>query len=471
MSCIDSAGTMSRSLLLFRPRRAIQLLVFCLFVCRVLAVAQDPAEPLPLEKAVSLALESNSLIKAAEFTVDATSARVRFAFAGYLPKVTFDHTVTRGNNPVYVFGSLLTQRRFTEANFALNSLNVPAPLSNFQNKISLTQSLFDSRRTRKAVDQSRLSRSISEEELQKTRSEVVFRVLKAYYETLLAKEMLRVAEDAVKSAVADQDRAEAMLKAGLVVESDLLSVQVHRAEREEQRLKARHQLELAQTNLNFEMGQGLQRQFELTQPLKPWLHETGSLESLQKLALELRPDYRQSLLSQRLGEVAVQSSRSEFWPIISAFGSWETDDQSFASRAGNNWMAGVNFRLNLFSGGADQARLAESQFQQRKLEAMRQHLEQSIRLQVQKAFLELETARAVIEVTAQSFAQAEESLRIIRNRYQAGLATIADLLRAETAATRARSSQLRALFDQRVSVASLELQVGRLSPSSAILRE
>jgi outer membrane protein TolC len=288
---------------------------------------------------------------------------------------------------------------------------------------------------------------------------------------LLAQEMLRVAEDAVKSAKADQDRAEAMFKAGLVVESDLLSVQVHRAEQEEQLLKSRHQLELAAAGLNLEMGQALHHRFTLTQPLKPAPRETRDLESLQKLALDSRPDYKQSLLANRNSALVVQSVRSEFWPSLYGFGSWETDDQSFASRSGNNWLAGVNLRLNLFNGGADRARLGESLFQQRKLEMMHQHLGQAIRLEVQKAYLELETAHGVIEVTGKAYAQAVESLRIIRNRYEAGLTAVTDLLRAETAAVRARSSQLRALFDQRVSAANLELQIGHLSMASAVLRE
>jgi outer membrane protein TolC len=150
---------------------ALKLLVFV-----VAGFSQNQMDLLPLEKAVSLALESNSLVKAAEYGVEAASKQVQFAFSGYLPKVTFDHTATRGNNPVYVFGTLLTQRRFAQANFALNSLNNPAPLTNFQNKISVSQSFFDGGRTRKAVAQSRIGKEISTEELEKTKAELIFRV-------------------------------------------------------------------------------------------------------------------------------------------------------------------------------------------------------------------------------------------------------------------------------------------------------
>lgn len=447
----------------------LSLLFFWLGLGRV--EAQEAKEQLTLERAVSLALESNPLIRAAEFGVDASNVHIRTAYSGYLPKVTFDHTLTRGNNPVYVFGSLLTQRRLSQANFALQNLNVPAPLSNFQNKISLTQSLFDFGRTRKAVAQSRLDREISQKELEKTKWELIFRVIKSYYESLLSQEMVRIAGDAVKSATADMERAQSLFKAGLAVESDFLSAQVYQATQSEELVKARNKLRMAFSNLNFEIGLPLNRSFELVQPRKAYAPEVADLSALQNLALQTRPDYKQSQLSTQSSELAIQSARSEFWPTLNFFASWETDDQSFASRAGNNWIAGVNFRLNLFNGRADQARLLESRFQERRMRAMQDYQAQAVRLQVQKAYLDVEEATQRIQVSQQAATQAEESLRIIRNRYQSGLTTITDLLRAETATTSARTNYLRALFDQRISAANLELQTGQLSPDSRIIRE
>ena len=102
---------------------------------------------------------------------------------------------------------------------------------------------------------------------------------------------------------------------------------------------------------------------------------------------------------------------------------------------------------------------------------MQEHMAQMIRLQVQKAFLDLETAARRIAVSEQAVTQAEESVRIIRNRYKEGLATVTDLLRVETALTVAKGNHLRALFDQRVGAINLELQVGRLSPESRVIRD
>ena len=175
-----------------------------LFWMSLSGVAQNttPTETLSLEQAVTLALQNNSLMKASALGVEAAQARVRVASAAYLPKLSFDHTITRGNNPVYVFGSLLTQRRFTQENFALDRLNVPPPLNNFQNRFSATQSVYDFGRTSSRVAQSRVGSRLSEKELDATRSDLTFRVVKAYFQGLLAREMVQVAETAVRSASA-----------------------------------------------------------------------------------------------------------------------------------------------------------------------------------------------------------------------------------------------------------------------------
>jgi outer membrane protein TolC len=448
-------------------------LLYLLFCASLSLVAQSTSasETLSLEQAVKIALQNNSLLKASELGVEAAQANVRFEASAYLPKLSFDHTFTRGNNPVYVFGSLLTQRRFTQENFALDRLNVPPPLSNFQNRFSATQYVYDFGKISSRVAQSRVSSRLSEKELDATRSDLIFRVVKAYYEALLAREMVQVAETAVSSARAAEDSARARLQAGVALESDLLSVQVHRAGQEEELLKASTVERLARSALCFELGVPLERQFILVQQVAPLSGGATDLSTLQNAALQNRPDYGQTELALQQQELGVKAARSEFFPTVSLFGSWETDDQSFASRAGNNWLAGMNIHFNLFDGRASAARLAESRLQQSRALAMRDRLGQAIRLQVQKAFLDLETAGQRITVSQEAVKQAEESVRIIRNRYDAGLATVTDLLRAETAVSAAKGNHLRAVFDQRIGAANLDLQVGRLSPESRVIQE
>ena len=113
---------------------ATVVLVLC---CASVLPAQQatPAPSLTLAQAVQIALEKNPQRKAALAETKAASADVKEAQSLLLPRIMFSETVTRGNDPVYVFGSKLRQQGFTTADFALNTLNTPTPFSNFWHAI------------------------------------------------------------------------------------------------------------------------------------------------------------------------------------------------------------------------------------------------------------------------------------------------------------------------------------------------
>lgn len=264
-------------------------------------LGQEAKEQLTLEKAVSLALEGNMLLKAVRADVDVSSARVQQAQSNYWPHLNYDYSISRGNNPVFVFGSKLTQNRFTLEDFSLPRLNNPSPLNNFQNKFSASQVIFDFWRTRRGVALSRIGQQSTQKEVEKTRSDLIFRVIKSYQDALLAQEFVKVAESAVESAEADEQRAANMLQSGLAVESDLLSVKVHKAAQMEELVKARNNLKLAYSALNFEMGLPLEKPFELVKELRQAEPELSSLVEYQTSALQLRPEFQQVELMAKRG--------------------------------------------------------------------------------------------------------------------------------------------------------------------------
>src|ERR1022692_4071307 len=129
----------------FRALRIAPLAVL-LIGFSALAFSQRAAEPCPLtlQQAVKIALEKNPLRKVAVGDTRVASADVREARSVLLPRLTFSETATRGNDPVYVFGSKLRQQRFTSADFALNTLNTPSPFGNFSTRFGGSWTLFDS---------------------------------------------------------------------------------------------------------------------------------------------------------------------------------------------------------------------------------------------------------------------------------------------------------------------------------------
>src|SRR5215472_8634918 len=115
-------------------RRALTLLIL---------VAPLPAqESLTLRQAVNLALRSNPLVAAADAGEKEAEARIHQARSGYLPRLQFSESLQRGNNPVFVFSSLLTQHQFNDADFAIGSLNRPDAMNNHQSQLTVEQVVF-----------------------------------------------------------------------------------------------------------------------------------------------------------------------------------------------------------------------------------------------------------------------------------------------------------------------------------------
>ncbi|MBI4571747.1 MAG: TolC family protein, partial [candidate division NC10 bacterium] len=92
-------------------------------------------------------------------------------------------------------------------------------------------------------------------------------------------------------------------------------------------------------------------------------------------------------------------------------------------------------------------------------------MKSAIALDVRDAFLAVHTARQRVAVARDAVTHAEESLRIVQDRYEAGLTTIVELLDSETALTAARTNLTRTLYDATVGQARLDLSLGALDPA------
>ncbi len=424
-------------------------------------------EKLSLEQAVHKALESNPDLAADAPARAAAAFEQAASKAGYRPRLDLEQSVLGGNNPVYVFGSLLTQRHFTADDFALPSLNTPDPLANLQTRITAQQNIWDFGRTRQQVETARLGVEMTDLDHQDHVRQTVLAVIEAYYS-------LSLAHDAEDAAAASLAAAEAMVKqaksrvdSGLAVEADLLRSQVYLASARQQQIQAQSLEELARAQLNRLMGVPLDQPSAVTAPLA---HAVYQLPAEEELAAELRkrrPDYQRLQDEVRQGELEERGRKSQFYPTLGAFATWEADNPSLKEAGGSNWLAGLNLRWNIYSGGSDSARLHASrqrlEQKRRQLEAM----ESAMALEVHQALVRIRAAEQQVLATQASEAQSAESLRILQNRYEAGLATMTDLLSAEAARSTAHTALAEAIYRHRISYAQMEYAAGILAPDSA----
>ena len=427
-------------------------------------------EALTLRQAVDLALHSNPLVAASDAGEKEAEARIHQTRSGYLPRLQFSESLQRGNNPVFVFSSLLAQRQFSDANFARGSLNRPDAMNNYQSQLTVEQVVFDAGQTGRSVEAARFTRQMAGEDTRRSRSDITLTVLRAYFGVTLAEKSLEVARQSVDSARADLKRAESIYESGRSTQADVLALRVHLAAMHEQQIRASNDLEVARAALNDALGVNLDRRFELTTPLESRADAPeGTLEEYRRLAAENRPEMRQAELTQRLARTRQQIAGATYWPQVAFQGMVEADRQNLLGKGGTNWFTGVTLRWNLWNGGETKARVEQARFAESRADALRKSADSAIHLEVLEAYLALSAAAQRVEVAAAAAAEAEEANRIIQNRHQAGLITVTELLRSEVALAAARTRRLAAVYDQRIAAAALEHAAGTLAADSALV--
>jgi outer membrane protein TolC len=174
-----------------------------------------------------------------------------------------------------------------------------------------------------------------------------------------------------------------------------------------------------------------------------------------------RPEVALARQQEQLAAAAVNVAQAAFLPQVSAQGTWELNGGTWNSRS-SGWVVGVVARINLFRGFADTARLAEAREQSTRRGIEKGKAETMVRLDVQIAIARLEAARASEAVGRAAADWARASHRIIRDRYESGLADAATLLRSAEAVQQADAQQIAASVNVITAAATLQRAAGRL---------
>jgi outer membrane protein TolC len=420
------------------------------------ALAQTP---LTLEDAIRHGQGDTADARALASSIEEANARIQRAQSGYWPRVDLTETVQRGNQPVYVFSSLLSQRRFTAANFAIPALNHPDPVTNTRTAVALEQPLYNAGLTRLGVQAATLERDMATATRDTARQELGFRAAQAFVGVLQLEARLRATDAAVAAAESDHQRARARREVGLVTDADVLAVDVHLADMRQRQIAAAGDLAVGRIQLAEAVGLPLTASVV---PVRPAVRPvTADGDALVREALMRHPQLLQANIHLQLAENGRRTARAALLPTVAVQGGWEFNGETLGAQQ-SSWVIGAEVRVNVFRGFADTARVTEAGHAQARATAERERVERRIEVDVRGALAQLAAARAREDAGRAALTQARESQRIIRDRYEGGLATVTDVLRAAEAVLEAESRATTAEMDVILQTVALDRALGRL---------
>lgn len=390
-----------------------------------------------LRGAIRLALQRNNLLKAAEHEKSAAGYGVAVSRSRWFPRIFLDENFEASNSPTRVFMMKLDQGHFTQNDFLIGNLNHPSSIENFRTAFTIEQPLFDM----DIVYRTDISKAEAEEKnlaLEGRREDIGFMVFSLYLEVQKAGLALDAAEKAVKDAREHVRLAKVRNEAGTGLKSDELRALTFLAEMEQREIAARNDSQLAGLRLSMATGGksgdslGI-RETVTDMPLG--LKE----EELLSLALKNRKDLRLTETEKEKAGIGVKLAGSAFLPTLYGSASYQLNDRNTPfSRDNDSWVVGANLRWELFDG----MRRANDRARAKALhDSAREYLEQQTReitLQVRESLLRREEAAKRLEVARASYLNAEEGLRLIEKRFSGSLATMVEVLDAQTALNTAR---------------------------------
>jgi outer membrane protein len=415
---------------------------------------------LSLDAAVAQALAANPALKATRSGQDEALARQDEAQSRFFPRITVSESWQRGNAPVFVFSSLLSARRFTAGNFAIDALNNPDSIGFFHGAVSVEQVLFDAGRTGSSVDASRATATMAGAASRQMELTLAVQVANGYGRLLTAEAARTAAEAAAEAATEDVARAERRRDAGTVTEADVLSLRVHLASMRQRAIEAGGQAAVARAEINRLRGVPVDSDFTVQEPPPPSAGSTRDWTALANEALTNRPDVQRSDAAVDLAAAGRRQARGAWWPQVAAQGAYQYDGLNFASRA-SAWLVGGEARWTFSTGMGDRAATRAAAAAEQRARASRDDARAAVQVDVLSAVRQLESAEAREAVASASVAQAREGQRIIRDRYDAGMAGVTDVLGAAAAVLNAETSRVSAVADRIAAQAALDSAIGR----------
>lgn len=424
----------------------MKLIVLLLTLCilsgtypAVAATGIEPAQHWTLKDAISTALKQNNLIKAAGYGAEATGQGVAIANARYYPGIALEETFAASNAPTQTFMMKLDQGRFSQDDFKINNLNHPSSHHDFKTALTIQQPLY----TPSNGPLREMAIKDAEKgylELEGVRQEIAFQVYRLYLDVHKATAQQSASEQAVTDARENMRLAQVRSAAGLGLRSDELRSRTHFAAVEQQNITARNNLILAQLQLANTLGLAQGARAEIA-GVAVALAIPTSQQDLLKTAREDRNDLQQSRAELEKSEAAVKLARSAYLPNVAAFASYQMNASDTPFGNDNDaWLAGISLKWQIFDGfkrchERDRASATRS--------AAAEILTNQTRVsnyQITESYLRYDEASQQREVARHALLDAEETVRLLTKRFENSLATMVELLDAQTALNQVRAN-------------------------------
>ena len=420
------------------------------------------AEKLEFKQCVDIALAQNPDLAISRAQLDQAEAAVRQADGNKMPRLNLSLTATRSNDALNAFGLKLGQQIVNPAtDFGPDALNHPDAVNNFNSRIELLIPVYNGGMVQGHIDTAKAYVRAAQSGDLAARQQVVKNVLMAYQGVHTARAYIKLTSEARAAAEEYVRISEKLHRQGMVVKSDVLSAKANLEDIKVKMVEAKNAEAAALNQLSLLMGRSLDEVIEVGEQVNPGLL-AGSAADLRAQALNEHAGLR-AMRSQLEGAGArVSVERASKKPQFNVMLRQDWNDKTIALDAASYTVAGV-LSWAAFDGGVSNAAISRAEAQRGELVAKLRQAEDGIGYQVTEARRKALEAEEKIAAREAGLEQTVEAQRLVKKRYENGMATLIELLGAQAQLDKSRADLVAASYELAVNRAELKRAVGVLN--------
>ena len=432
-----------------------------LVLAALLAAAPVSAQPaalrVTLDEAVAKAVESSHRLAEVRARQQAAEATIEVRRRSDDPTLTASAGYTRTNH-IDAFGVPQPDGRLR--------VIYPDIPDNYRTRLELVWPVYTAGRTDALERAARAEATATGSDLAAARLDLRLEVSRAYWALVTARETVQVLEQALATADRSLADVRSRVDAGILPPNDVSRSEAQRARSELLLVEARGRVEIVSIDLSRLMGLPAPATIEPAEELDGSTALSADAAALENEALASRPELaalktRADGVTARLDAIA--STRKPMVSVLSGYDVANPNPRIFPRQ--DKWQPSFDISFNVswqfWDSGRAKADRAEALANQLVLQERQNEVTQQIQADVRRQLVELATSRAALAPARLALAAAQETRRVVNDRFEAGVATTLDVLDAQLAEMQADLDRARVLADVRLNEARLTRVVGR----------
>jgi outer membrane protein len=422
--------------------------------------AISSAQPLTinLKGAIDLALDKNENYRIALKEMDKANAQITEAISGALPQITANVNYLRNweiPTAVIQFGGEAQTLKFGTTN-------------NFTADLTLTQPIYAGGRTGSALRIAGIARKISRESVRQARQDLKVQVYNSFYGAVLAREVLRVNEEAMNLAQDNLDLVQKMYNQGMTAEFDLLRARVAVANLQPAAIKARNDAFVAMNALKNQLGLSLndsiiiQADFDSTQFVIPPIDPEAAKEEI----LINRPEAEISNQTNMISKQLISIAKAGYRPSLYLSTSLQYQQQyergnPFGTAWTRSTFTGLSLSIPIFDSWRTPSQVRQASIDYENGLLRDQAIHKGMILDFEQSLGSYLEARNRLGAQGDAVELARRGLDIANVRFKNGVGTQLEVADARLSLSQAEINRAVAFHDLAVNYAALLRSLGR----------